>query len=137
MNYKVTLLLLLFNLIGLAQTKVPFYEQISFDFYKTEILDSFPVKKKIKVYKYYTSFHPKNRWFETPDCFQDITLKSNDQFKVMEPYLKLQRSFQSNEYELDFSKTDKKQFKIKKYGKGDFPKLFISPPHHDKSNRVL
>ena len=133
---KALLLIFLLNCgIGIAQTEFPFYEQIAFDFYQSKLIDSFPTKKKVKVYKYATEFHTGlfslHNIFTTPICLNDIVWKSNDQFKVIETYAISQMQIESKLFELDLSNLDRKKFKIKKNGKGSFPKLFISPPNKE------
>jgi len=118
--------------LGFTQTNTSFYEQVAFDLYRTEIIDSFPVKKRIKVYKY--SFQPTLFYFFTPSCLTNIVWKSNDQFQPIKEYTESQWNIDSNRFELDFSNLDKKQFKIKKIGRGSYPKLFISPPYKENKN---
>ena len=81
-------LLLIFLLtcgIGVAQTEFPFYEQIAFDFYQSKIIDSFPTKKKVKVYPYVIDFHPSGNSFSYPNCL-GITWKGRGQFEKIESY---------------------------------------------------
>lgn len=136
MNLKKNILLiLLLNCgigIGIAQTKFPFYEQIAFDFYQTKIIDSFPTKKKVKVYPYIIDFHPSGKKFSYPNCL-GITWKSREQFEEIESYIKSQYNFDSERFELDFTKLNKKKFKIKKRGKGNYPRLHITAPHKEKN----
>ncbi|WP_299549950.1 hypothetical protein [Seonamhaeicola sp.] len=128
---KVILLTFLINCtIGVSQTKYPFYEQIAFDFYKATIIDSFPSKKKIKVYPYVTDFHLSGYVFSNPRCL-GITWKSNKQFKEIEDYVENQWHIDSDKFELDFSNLDKKKFKIKRSGKGNYPRLFITAPNKE------
>jgi len=128
------ILFLLISGLAIAQTSTPFYEQIAFDLYRTEIIHSFPVKKRIKVYKYAFDFQPTLFWFYTPSCLSNIVWKSNDQFQPIKEYTTSQLKIDSNRFELDFSDLDKKKFKIKKFGKGSYPKLFISPPYKENEN---
>jgi len=107
------------------------FEQKAFDLYKTEILDSFPVNKKIKIYQYAFDFRPNVFWFSTPNCLENIVWKNNKQFEEISLYKEKKIGFDSK---LDFSKIDKKQFKVKLNGKGNFPKLFISSPHIEKGD---
>lgn len=120
--------------VGFAQKNMPFYEQIAFDHYSTTIIDSFPVKKRIKVYMYAFDFQPILFYFYTPRCLTDIVWKSNSQFQPFKKYVERQWNIDSNLFKLDFSNLNKKQFKIKKNGKGTYPKLFISPPYKEKEN---
>ena len=134
MRKTIIILFLLISELGFTQTETPFYEQIAFDKYRSEIIDSFPVKKRIKVYKYAFDFQPTLFWFYTPSCLSNIIWKSNDQFQPIKEYTDSQLNINSNRFELDFSDLDKKQFKIKKFGKGSYPKLFISPPYIENGN---
>lgn len=131
MNKTIVILFFLSSGFGFAQENTPFYEQIAFDKYRSEIIDSFPVKKRIKVYKYAFDFQPTLFWFNTPSCLSNIVWKSNDQFQPIKEYIDSQLNIDSNRFELDFSDLDKKQFKIKKFGRGKYPKLFISPPYRE------
>jgi len=129
------ILFLLISEFGFTQTEMPFYEQIAFDFYRTEIIDSFPIKKRIKVYEYAIEFQPTMLWFIRPNCLADMVWKNNDQFQPIKEYTDNQwLNINSKQFQLDFSDLDKKQFKIKKLGRGSFPKLFISPPHKENEN---
>ena len=118
---KAILLTFLLNCgIGISQTEFPFYEQIAFDFYQSTIIDSFPSKKKIKVYPYVMDFHPPRTGFYNPICL-GISWKSKTQFKELESYLETQLNIDSDRFELDFSNLDKKKFKIKRNGNGTYP----------------
>ena len=129
---KYILLIFLLNCgIGIAQTKFPFYEQIAFDFYQSQIIDSFPTKKKVKVYPFVIDFHPSGNAFSYPNCL-GITWKSSEQFEEIESYVKSQYNIDSKRFELDFTKLNKKKFKIKKRGKGNYPRLHITAPHKEK-----
>ena len=132
LNKNLLLFLLLNCGIGLAQTKFPFYEQIAFDYYQSEIIDSFPTKKKIKVYPYVIDFHSSGNVFSYPNCL-GITWKGSGQFEEIESYVKSQYNIESERFELDFSKLNKKKFKIKKRGKGNHPRLHITAPHKEKN----
>ena len=128
---KAILLTFLLNCgIGISQTEFPFYEQIAFDFYQSTIIDSFPSKKKIKVYPYVMDFHPSRTRFYNPICL-GISWKSKTQFKELESYLETQLNIDSDRFELDFSNLDKKKFKIKRNGNGTYPKLQITAPHKE------
>ena len=43
--------------------------------------------------------------------------------------METQLKIDSNRFELDFPKLDKKKFKIKKRGEGTYPRLKITPPN--------
>ncbi|NDV43056.1 hypothetical protein [Flagellimonas sediminis] len=112
--------------IGWAQTEFPFFEQNAFDFYAKEILKVNPVKKRISVYRYYFEFQDSTRHFVEGECLENPIFK-NQLKKVDEAEYK-QLHIDSDKFELDLSKIDKKQFRIRRNGRGNFPKLFISYP---------
>lgn len=118
--------------IGISQSDFPFYEQIAFDFYQSIIIDSFPTKKKVKVYPYAFDFQPDYFAFSNPSCL-GITWENNEQFEPLELYVESQIKIDSERFELDFSDIDKKIFKIKKRGKGNYPRLYITAPHTEKN----
>ena len=128
-------LLLIFLLncgIGFAQTDFPFYEQIAFDFYQSKLIDSFPTKKKVKVYPYVMDFHPMGNAFSYPNCL-GITWKGSGQFEKIESYVESQNTIDSNRFELDFTGLNKKKFRIKKRGKGNYPRLHITAPYKERN----
>ena len=128
---KIILLTFLLNCgIGISQTEFPFYEQIAFDFYQTKLIDSFPTKRKVKVYPYVLDFHPDYFVFHNPSCL-GIKWKNNKQFEPLAEYIETQMQFDSNRFELDFSNIDKKKFKVKKREKGSYPRLHITAPHKE------
>ncbi|MBM1106958.1 hypothetical protein JQC67_12475 [Aurantibacter crassamenti] len=112
--------------IGFAQSELPFFEQSAFDFYRMEILKINPVKKRISVYRYYMDFQDSNRYFAEGECLENPVFKN--QIKKVDETAYGQNNIDSDKFELDFSKMDKKQFKIRKNGRGSYPKLFISYP---------
>ncbi len=119
-----------------SQTDKIFYEQKAFDFYRFEILDSFPVSKKIKVYQsvFDSHHHPFIVGFVTPDCLDNISWKNNNQFSELKSYTVNQGNLNPEITKLNFQDLDKIQFKIKKFGRGNYPKLFISSPHIENEN---
>ena len=128
---KYILLIFLLNFgIGIAQTEFPFYEQIAFDFYQSKLIDSFPTKKKVKVYPYVMDFHPSRGNFYRPNCL-GIDWKKSNPFKEIKEYVESQLQIDSDRFELDFSNLDKKKFKVKKRGKGNYPRLHITAPHKE------
>ena len=132
MKKAILLIFLLKCGIGISQTEFPFYEQIAFDFYQSKLIDSFPTKKKVKVYPYVFDFQPDYFVFSNPNCL-GIKWKNNEQFLPLESYVESQRKIDSERFELDFSDLDKKKFKIKKRGKGNYPRLHITAPHKEKN----
>jgi hypothetical protein len=65
-------------IIGFSQTEFPFYEQVEFDFYQSTLIDSFPNKKKVKVYRYVLDFQPDYFVFHNPSCL-GVKWKNNEQ----------------------------------------------------------
>lgn len=134
MKKKILIIFVFVFEIGFTQTKFPFFEQIALDIYSSEIIYDFPVKKKIKVYKYLHDLHPEIYWFNTPSCLQNIAWSNNKQFEPIKGYQKKQFDVDSEQFELNTSNLNKKQFKIKKKAKAGYPKLFITNPHKEKGN---
>lgn len=131
-------LIILFFLISefaYTQLETPFFEQIALDLYRSEIIDSFPVKKRIRVFPSFLDFQSTEFSFSTPNCFDKVAWTNPDHIQP----IKKKHSIDSNSNELDLTGLNKKQFKIKKNGKGSYPKLFISAPHEDvkNPNRIL
>ena len=77
------------------------------------------------------SFQPNYFVFSNPICL-GIKWKNNEQFEPLESYVESQRQIDSKRFELDFTELDKKKFKIKKRGKGNYPRLHITAPHREK-----
>ncbi len=125
---KYILLIFLLNFgIGIAQTKVPFFEQIAFDFYQTEILPKNPAKNKIRIYKEIQPYKLTETPFWYPRCLEKIEIEEYDNSKHNV----------SNKTELNLENIDKGDFKIKKYGKGNYPKLYVSQSLTLSENRIL
>ena len=101
-------------------------------FFQSKLIDSFPTKKKVKVYPYVFNFQPDYFVFSNPNCL-GIKWKSNEQFHPLESYVESQRRIDSQRFELDFSDLDEKKFKIKKRRKGNYPRLHITAPHKEKN----
>lgn len=132
--------MLLFVCTSVFSQENIFYEQVAFDFYQSEILQKFPVKKKLKVYNWFRNFHPNYFVFHAPECLKGIVWKSNDQFQAIKSYEDKQSEFDSSFQVLDFSKIDKRKFKEAKSKDGSyFPKLKISLPfiERKKGDRVF
>lgn len=145
MNFKLrdlkkTILLtfLFYYRIGVSQTEFPFYEQIAFDFYQSTLIDSFPTKRKVKVYPYVMDFHPNKGGFYLPSCL-GVDWKKNNSFKEIKKYVETQLQIDSDRFELNFSNLNKKKFKVKKRGKGNYPRLHITAPYQEinKTERIF
>jgi len=52
LKHSTFILVVILSIEVSAQTKSPFYQQLAFNFYQNKILDSFPVNKRITIYKY-------------------------------------------------------------------------------------
>ncbi|MET1259888.1 hypothetical protein ABV409_11110 [Flagellimonas sp. DF-77] len=114
------------TIFGLAQTELPFFEQIAFDFYGQEILKNHPVKKRISVYRFYSDFQKGGTYIPNGKCFEKPIFE-NQTIEVDKTTYE-QDNIDSGKFELDFSQLDKKQFKIRRNGRGSYPKLFMSYP---------
>jgi len=118
---KILLQIIIIGIFGsvsvFGQSETPFYEQIAFDFYRTEILPSHSPDKKLRVYKEIDRYPMRKdpTWY--PQCFED--------FKVLTKKDRLTDNV-SGKKELDMSNLDSGLFKLKKNGKGRYPKLFVS-----------
>ncbi len=121
--------ILLVYISSFGQEK-PFFEQKAFDFYKTTIIDSFPVKKKIRVYKYFFDFHG---GIEI-DFFDSTCSKKGIKFEEMKDYTREQWKTTSKNFEIDYSKIDRSKFKIKKRVRNKYPRMFITAPHREINN---
>lgn len=136
---KVLILFILLNsIIGISQTEFPFYEQIAFDFYQSTIIDSFPTKKKVKVYPNVFELRSDYLVFNNPSCL-GLSWKSNDQYSPLKEYVQAQMNYKSKIIELDVSNLDKKKFKVKKRVNRNYPRLQITAPHIeiDETNRIF
>jgi len=118
---KILLQIIFIGILGFksayGQTETPFYEQIAFNFYRTEILSSHSPDKKLRVYKEIDRYPMMKdpSWY--PQCFED--------FRVWTKKDKLSDNI-SGKKELDLSDLGMELFKLKKYGKGRYPKLYVS-----------
>ncbi len=125
MKKIILLILLLKSGIGLSQNEVPFFEQIAFDFYRTEILTKHPVNKKIKIWKEIKIATDDPYWF--PRCLDNF--KSNGIDSLNQKI--------SNKKELNLSNLDKNKFRIKSNRKGNNPLLFINNPFTIKGMNIV
>lgn len=112
--------------IGFSQTELPFFEQNAFDFYGKEILKANPVKKRISIYRYYMDFQKAGNYLPSGECFKKPIFEN--QVAEVDEDVYGQNNIDSEKFEMDLSKLDKKQFKIRKNGRGSYPKLFLSYP---------
>jgi hypothetical protein len=127
MKIYITILVLLLGSVAFCQSNPPNYAQIAFDRYRTEIIDSLPIKKKIKVYKNVFDYAPTIVSQFQPMCLPNIS--SDTEFEPIEAYSNNLLETALEYYEFDFTDLDKTKFKIKKIGKGGFPKLSIGVPY--------
>ncbi|KGO93271.1 hypothetical protein [Flavobacterium subsaxonicum] len=117
----------------MAQAKFPFYEQLAFDFYRTTVLDSFPVKKKITVFKYILDVHP-NYFFTAPNYVGSLNHKTDAKFVLLKTYAESQYDFDSPMAELNTDSVNKKQFRVKEKRRNYYPKLLITLPFTEESS---
>ena len=71
-------------------------------------------------------------FFSYPNCL-GITWKGSGQFEKIESYVESQNTIDSNRFELDFTGLNKKKFRIKKRGKGNYPRLHITAPYKERN----
>ena len=123
--------------ITFSQTDIPFYEQIAFEFFQNDILTKNPIDKKMSVYNELKpiinldmltlSLSHYNGLFNNPFWYPKCNKFFNDAFKLVskEKNWNNIKNNLSGKKILDFSKLNKIDFKIKKYGKGKYPRLYI------------
>jgi len=139
-NNKSNLFIISFLLfIGLnksfSQNELPFFEQKAFDFYSNEILKKHPVKKKIFINTYFADFQETEyQYFVRPECLKSLNSTELDSLRKISIDIYNQFDFDSNKNELDLTRIDKKQFRIKKNKTNNYPRLRISSPHVYNSN---
>jgi len=129
---RLIIILISFMLFGFKPQDNPFFEQIAFNLYHSEIIEAYPVDKKVRVFESSFDFHPDIFWFNTPKCLEGIIWKNNEQFQSMSTELTIDNLI--NASYLDYTGIDKKKFKVKKNGKGSYPKLFVSRPHIEEGD---
>ena len=109
----IIIILLVSNLNCIAQSNEPFWEQIAFDFYRTEILQKSPIKKRIKISKELNSIY-----YLKADCLKNKIINEKE--------INLVKSKHFENFELDLEKIDKKQFRIvKKIDKLSNSEVFV------------
>lgn len=110
-----------------GQTNYPFFEQLAFDFYRTEILKKFPVKQKITIYKSLSyEFGEELNHIPCKGLQSEIPVERDSIVKI--GYSEYWENIDINKFELNFDAIDKEQFRIKKKNRGSFPKLFVHYP---------
>ncbi len=112
-----------------AQEKYPFYEQIALELYQTEIVDSFPLNKRIRIFEsLYSLQETKNP--ATGVCLPEIIISEDTKnYEIFQAYLDLQLDWSTfQNYKINTSKLDKSIFKIKQRDRGKYPKLKLGPP---------
>lgn len=135
----ICLLFILMSSITMAQAKFPFYEQLAFDFYRTTVLDSFPVKKKITIYSYISDMHFSESYFTVPACNRHGKLIKTSGLGILKEYEDSRNTFDAILIELNTDAIDKKQFRIKERTVNRYPKLLIGSPfaEEDSTERVF
>ena len=114
--------------IGYSQTKKPFYEQIAFDYFRTEILVKKPENKKIRIYEKLLTFsEEKKRYLWTPNCLKKFEINKKAELKIN----------LSGKTKLNLVNLNNKIFKIKKNGKGAYPKLYVAESISNKPNQII
>ena len=132
---KITLILLILRFSStFGQKETPFFEQIAFDLYKTEIIKKFPAKGKVKISKYTTDLHDIHFIFYVNECLKGKYLSEKKELIKYEDYASRQLDLNSLKKEISFDGLNKKEFKIKKRKTESIPYLRISQPYHEKNN---
>ena len=130
---KALLLIFLLNCgIGISQNKFPVFEQIAFEYYSKEILKKHPVKKRITLNRYYSNYQQGGTYIPDKNCFKN-NLEVKNLIEIDKDKYR-QNNNESDKFEFDLSKIDKKKFKIRKKEKNRYPKLFFSYPLVSKKN---
>jgi len=130
----ICLLFILMSSITMAQAKFPYYEQQAFDFYRTIVLDSFPVKKKITIYSYISDMHFSESYFTVPACNRHGKLIKTSGLGVLKEYEDSRNTFDAVLIELSTNAIDKKQFRIKERTVNRYPKLLIGSPFTEENS---
>jgi hypothetical protein len=120
-----------------GQSDIPFYEQIAFDYYQTDILESYPVEEKISVYRYFYDFHGRNIYFATPLCLKNVVQNDSKSIIKFDEKKYGQNYIESEKFELNFSDLNKRQFKIRNRKLGKYPRLFITYPRVMERTRIF
>lgn len=103
-----------FSLSITAQTNIPFYEQIAFDFYKNEIIEKSEEREKYKITQ-----NLKSIFYLSTECLKNKVYNEKE-------IKKLQNSLYFKGYRLNLSKIDKKTFrKAKKINKNSNKENFV------------
>jgi hypothetical protein len=118
----------------MAQAKFPFYDQLAFDFYRTTVLDSFPVKKKITIYRYISDLHFTENCFTMPNCNENSRPIKTSGLGIWKEYDESMNNFDAIMIELNTDSINKKQFRIKEMVGNYHPKLLIGSPLINESS---
>ena len=111
----------------MAQNEVPFYEQRAFDFYRNSILSQKPINKKVTVYAELEPYAATENPYWYPRCLESFKLSENDSL----------RNNISNQRKLNLAELKDKRFRVKKYGKGSYPKLYVSQSFSINDNQIF
>ncbi|WP_219634598.1 hypothetical protein, partial [Flavobacterium chungangense] len=96
MNYRILyifILFLLFNFDCFSQSKLPFYEQLAFDFYKENILKAYPVKSKITIFKSLNYDSSEEIYYVPSECLKTELQNYGKNIEKLE-YSKYWKSFE-------------------------------------------
>ncbi len=134
-NYIQFFILFISSYNCFSQSEKPFYEQIAFDFYKESILKTYPVKRKITIYKSLTYNSEEEIYYIPSNCLKNEISNNEKKIEKLE-FSKYWKTFEDMRLNLDLKDINKKQFKIRKNNNGSFPKLYIHYPKIYK-NRIF
>jgi hypothetical protein len=112
------------------QQREIFYEQIAFDYYSTVIVDSFPIRKKIRINEFVIDVHPSQTHLDIAKCLLPNVAPKNYKLIAIEGYKANQLNIDGDQFKLNLANIDKNKFKIKSNGKGSYPKVQISLPFY-------
>ena len=118
---------LIINIDCFSQSEYPFYEQLAFNFYKDTILEIYPVERKIIVFKSLNYDSGEEIYYVPSDCLKTKLPNYGKNIEKLK-YSKYWRRFEDMRLDLDLTNIDKKKFKIRKFNRGNFPKLFVHYP---------
>ena len=127
---KILFFISIISVASYGQNKIPFYEQLAFEFYKDSIADKSRFRKKIKIAKYTNDIHPDIVTFQVNKCLEGKTLKEGKELKIYELYNEELMKFDSPTNWIKYEESDKKLFRFKNSDQYGYPRLKISKPYH-------
>jgi hypothetical protein len=104
----------------------PFFQQLAFNFYAEKIIKEFPVNEKLRISKS-LNYSSENETYYIDDCLKKSVPKRMDSIHFID-FSKYLGNLDSNRFELNLDKADKKQFRIKRKLRDNFPELIVLFP---------